>query len=550
MREEPFDVVVIGGGVTGCGAALDAATRGLRVALVERDDLASGTSSRSGKTFHGGLRYLEQLNFALVRSALRERDLMVERLCPHLARPEPFLFPLTRRALDRAQIGAGVLLYDLLGGARHGVPRHRHLTRAGALRAVPALRPERVTGAVQYHDVRVDDARHTMTVARTAAHHGAAVATRVEAVGVLRERDRVAGVRARDRLTGEEIAVRAGVVVNAAGVWADRVQALAGEPTIRVRPAKGVHVVVPAAAIDSRSGLITRAAGSVLVVRRWWAHWIIGTTDTPWDEDPDDPVATARDVDFLLGEVNSWLRTRVERAQVVGVYAGLRPLLEGRGGSTSELRRDHAVLESAPGLLTIAGGKYTTYRVMAADVVDAAGGRLGWPLPPSRTSEVALVGAAGWSALRERRAELAREAGLEPAWIDHLLGRYGDLAPEVLELVGERPELGRPIPGAPGYLQAEAVHGVTHEGALTLRDVLERRTHAAMETPDRGAVAAGRVAELAGEALGWDEDRCREEVEEVREEIAADRRAEAQAGDAAALAARRRRRGTAGRTMV
>jgi glycerol-3-phosphate dehydrogenase len=530
---------VVGGGVTGAGAALDAATRGLSVALLERGDLASGTSSRSGKTFHGGLRYLEQLNFSLVRSALRERDLMVERLCPHLVRPEPFLFPLTRRGVERARVGAGVLLYDLLGGARHGIPHHRHLTRRGALRQVPALRPERVVGAVEYHDVRVDDARHTMTVARTAACHGAAILTRVEATGVLREGERVTGVRARDHVTGRDLAVRAGVVVNAAGVWADRVQALAGEPQIVIRAAKGIHVVVPRSRIDARSGLITRAADSVLVVRPWWGHWIVGTTDTAWDGDRDEPVATGADVSWLLAHLNEWLRTPVEREHVVGVYAGLRPLLEGRGQTTAALRRDHAVLESVPGLVTVAGGKYTTYRAMAADAVDAAVRRLARPVPASCTAEVPLLGADGWPALRNRRAALAREARLAPEWVEHLLGRYGALLPEILDLIAERPELARPLAHADGYLEAELVHAATHEGALTLEDALERRTHIVMEAPDRGVAAAARAAELVGEALGWDDERRMAEAERHRERVAADRRAEGESTDAAALAARR-----------
>lgn len=527
LGSQQFDVLVIGGGVTGAGAALDASCRGLSVALVEARDLAAGTSSRSGKTLHGGLRYLARGDLGLVREALRERNLMVERLCPHLARPEPFLYPLSRRLWDRAHVGAGVLLYDLLGGARHGIPHHRHLSRAGALREVPALDPERVVGAISYQDVRIDDARHTVTLARTAARHGAAIVVRAPVTALLRSGQRITGARVRDLEGGGELEVRAHAVINATGVWAEQVQRLAGPPAIELRPSKGVHIVVPRERLAARSGLIFATADNdnVLVSRRWWDYWIIGTTDTAWSGDPDDPLASADDVAHILGELNRWLRRPLASSDVCGAYAGLRPLISTPASSTSALSREHAVAESAPGLLTIVGGKYTTYRTMARDVVDAARPRLPGTVPDSSTESVPLLGAEGIVAIRRGRRALSAESGLDVAWIEHLLDRYGTLAEEVLALVGDRPELGRPLEGAPGYLAAELVYGVTHEGALSLADLLERRTRTSIERADGGRAAAGPAAALAAGELGWDDARREAEVEEFLARARAERRA-------------------------
>ncbi|HET9594241.1 MAG TPA: glycerol-3-phosphate dehydrogenase/oxidase [Anaeromyxobacteraceae bacterium] len=540
LAAEAFDVLVIGGGVTGAGVALDAATRGLSVALVEARDLAAGTSSRSGKAFHGGLRYLKRLDLGLVREASRERNLMVQRLCPHLAWPTPFLYPLVHRGWERLVMGAGLALYDVLGGRRpEGIERPRHLGRAGVARVAPALDPGRLVGAVQYHDAIVDDARHTMTVARTAAGHGAVIATSVEVTGMLREGATVAGVRARDRETGQELAVRARRVVNATGVWADLVQQLAGEASVEVRPAKGIHLVVPRDRIEAHAALIAPTADSVLVVRPWWRYWIIGTTDTPWAHDRADPAASGADVDYLLGQVNGWLRAPLERRDVVGVFAGVRPLLRGKGGaSTAALSRNHAVLEGPPGLITVTGGKYTTYRVMARDAVDAAMRSMGSPVVPCVTASTPLVGAEGWAALRRERDQLAARAGLPPATIEHLLRRYGALVAEVLELLARRPELRRPLAGAPEYLEAEIVYAATHEGALHVDDALARRTHVAMETADRGLEAAGRTAEIMGDVLGWDAARRAREVAAYRRAVEADLRSEQAPDDGAAVAAR------------
>ncbi len=301
-----FDVVVIGGGATGAGSALDAATRGLNVALVEARDFASGTSSRSSKLVHGGLRYLEQRNFGLVREALRERGLLLNVLAPHLVTPVPFLLPLTEH-WQRAYIGAGLVLYDTLGG-HEGLPRHRHLTKRGALRIAPALKTDALVGAIQYYDAKVDDARHTMTVARTAAEFGAAVASNARVVGFLREGERVTGVRVRDEAGGDEFEVRAREVVNATGVWTDDLQHLVGERgKFKVRASKGIHLVVPKDRMQLDTGLILRTEKSVLFVIPWGRHWIVGTTDTDWELDKAHPAASSTDIDYVLEHVNAVL---------------------------------------------------------------------------------------------------------------------------------------------------------------------------------------------------------------------------------------------------
>jgi glycerol-3-phosphate dehydrogenase len=548
VTQRSFDVVVIGGGITGVGTALDAASRGLSVALFEAGDLAGGTSSRSGKVFHGGLRYLEHLNFSLVREALTERDLMVERLCPHLASPEPFLFPFARR-WERPYVGVGVLLYDLLRcpGTR-SVPGHRHLTRRGVLREMPALHPGRITGGVRYHDVRVDDARHTLTVARTAVGLGALILTRARVVGLTWDTGRVAGVRVRNLApgpptpSGTEFTVRARAVVNATGVWAEQVQALAGRPSISVTAAKGSHLVVPGDRIDARAGLVAKTHDSVFIIRRWFDHWVIGTTDTRWDHGPDDPAATRTDVEYLLGEANRWLRRPLRTDDVTAVYAGLRPLVSGKATVTAALSRDHVVVTGPPGMVTVVGGKYTTYRLMARDAVDGcvpwlrrrAGG-----VPPSPTHRLPILGAAGYEALRDQRRALAVESGLSERWVTHLLGRYGSLVTDLLDLIAERPDLARPVPNAPGYLAAELHYAASHEGALHLDDVLVRRTRIFMESFEGGLPAASYAAGVVGDVLGWDDVRRKEEVERYRVEREADRRAAAALTDQEAVTVRR-----------
>ncbi|WP_370940377.1 glycerol-3-phosphate dehydrogenase/oxidase [Amycolatopsis sp. cg13] len=536
--DETFDLVVIGGGVVGAGTALDAATRGLRVALVEARDLASGTSSRSSKLFHGGLRYLEQLEFGLVREALHERELMLTKIAPHLVKPVSFLYPLTHRIWERPYTAAGLLMYDTMGGAR-SVPGQKHLTRAGALRMVPALKRSALIGGIRYYDAQSDDARHTMTVARTAAHYGAVVRTSTQVVGFLREADRISGVRVRDVEDGRETEIHAGAVVNCTGVWTDELQRLSGgRGRFRVRASKGVHIVVPRDRIVSESGMILRTEKSVLFVIPWRNHWIVGTTDTDWNLDLAHPAATKHDIDYLLEHVNSVLATPLTHDDIEGVYAGLRPLLAGESEETSKLSREHAVARVAPGLVAIAGGKYTTYRVMAADAVDAAVVDLPGRPPSSITDKVPLIGADGYHALVNQADHLAAEHGLHPYRVRHLLDRYGSLVHEVLALAADRPELLKPIESAPDYLGVEVVYAASHEGALHLEDVLARRTRISIEYAHRGVDCAEQVAQLVGSVLGWSEDETKREVEVYRARVEAERDSQLQPTDESADALR------------
>ncbi|MBI3214171.1 MAG: glycerol-3-phosphate dehydrogenase/oxidase [Mycobacterium sp.] len=506
LGEEQFDVVVIGGGVVGAGSALDAATRGLKVALVEARDFASGTSSRSSKMFHGGLRYLEQLEFGLVREALHERELSLTTLAPHLVKPLPFLFPLTNRLWERPYMAAGIFLYDQLGGAK-SVPAQKHLTKAGALRLAPGLRRSSLIGGIRYYDTVVDDARHTMTVARTAAHYGAVVRTSTQVVSLLREGDRVIGVRIRDSEDGAVTEVRGHVVVNATGVWTDEIQALSRQRgRFRVRASKGVHVVVPRDRIVSEVAIILRTEKSVLFVIPWGTHWIIGTTDTDWNLDLAHPAATKADIDYILNHVNTVLATPLTHDDIDGVYAGLRPLLAGESEETSKLSREHAVASPAPGLVAIAGGKYTTYRVMAADAIDAAAEFIPARVAPSVTEKVPLVGADGYFALINQTEHVGERHGLHPYRIRHLLDRYGSLIDEVLavaEQEGAAPDLLSPITDAPVYLKVEAAYAAMAEGALHLEDILARRMRISIEYPHRGVDCAREVAEVVAPYLGW-----------------------------------------------
>ncbi|GAA5115811.1 glycerol-3-phosphate dehydrogenase/oxidase [Alloalcanivorax gelatiniphagus] len=537
-----LDVLVVGGGIVGVGAALDAVTRGLRVGLVEQRDLASGTSSRSSKLVHGGLRYLEMFDFALVKEALEERGLLLTRLAPHLVRPVPFLYPL-RHAWERPYVGAGVALYDgmaMTGKYDMGVPKHKHVFRKQLARMAPDIRTDDLHGAIRYYDCQVDDARLVMTIARTAANNGAHVATRTKVTGFLRDPSagsgqaaRVVGVSARDLEGERDLEIRAKVVINAAGVWTDEVQDLiGGTAQLDVDASKGIHVVVPKDRIRSECGFITKTEKSVLFVIPWEQFWIIGTTDTSWDLDLAHPAASKKDIDYLLGHVNTLLKDPLDHRDVVGVYAGLRPLLkavakqgEGNGGETTKLSREHTVANPVPGLVLVAGGKLTTYRVMAKDAVDHAIRDFD-AMPASITDRVPLMGAWGYEARTVQRVALSRSSGLDIGVVDHLLGRYGGLVDEVLALIQRRPELGEPLPGAEHYLRAEVLYAVTHEGARHLDDVLARRTRVSIETFDRGVAAARPSAELMAEALGWDQAQLDDEVDHYLRRVEAERQSQ------------------------
>ncbi len=540
MSTQELDVLVVGGGVVGAGVALDAVSRGLSTAIVEQRDFASGTSSRSSKLVHGGLRYLEMFDFGLVREALEERGLLLTRLAPHLVRPVPFLYPL-HKTWERPYVGAGLVLYDgmaMAGKYEMGVPKHKHLFRRQVARMAPDLRTDQLTGAIRYYDCQVDDARLVMNIARTAAAYGAHVASRTKVTGFLRQGEQVVGATIRDLENDVSYEVRAKVVINCAGVWTDEIQELVGgRGALHVEASKGIHLVVPRERIRSETGFITKTEKSVLFVIPWGRHWIIGTTDTAWNLDLAHPAASRADIDYVLGHVNTLLKDPLDHDDVEGVYAGLRPLLKGESDATSKISREHTVVAPVPGLVLIAGGKLTTYRVMAKDAVDVAASSLE-DVRPSITERIPLLGAHGFETRTNQRATLARASGLDLARIDHLLGRYGGMVDELLDLMIDDPTLAEPLIHAEDYLCAEVVYAVTHEGARHLDDVLTRRTRISIETFDRGTLSAQQVAELMAGVLGWDASRIDEEVDHYLRRVEAERQSQEKLTDQEADEAR------------
>lgn len=554
-----LDILVVGGGVVGAGTALDAAARGMKVGLVEAQDWAAGTSSRSSKLVHGGLRYLQMLDFRLVHEGLRERALLLGRLAPHLVRPVPILYPLRRPVVDRAYVGAGVALYHFLGHSTGtgAVPRHRHLSKASALEAAPALSPKALCGAVVYHDAQVDDARFVVELVRTACALGATAVSRLAAVGFLRDGPAIAGALLQDAETGARVEARAKVTVLATGPWSEETEALAGEGrAVRVRPSKGVHLVVPGDRLGLSTGLVMPTENSVLFVLPFEGRWLVGTTDTDWTYAKGQPLATSADVAYLLSELNSVLAYPLGPADVEGVYAGLRPLVAGAGvvrgpgegrkggtkrpprpkGPSAKVSREHAVASPVPGLVVVSGGKYTTYRVMAADAVDAAVadpalryGALHWP--PSATEGVPLIGARSYQGLYGRREELSTHYGVPVPAVESLVRRYGAETVSLLDLALANPALARPLPGAAGHLRAEVVFAVACEGARHLEDVLVRRCRLAISEPRAGRDSAEVVTALMGPLLGWDEAQARAEVGDYESQVELAHRSATQAHD-------------------
>ncbi|WP_075727928.1 glycerol-3-phosphate dehydrogenase/oxidase [Corynebacterium aquilae] len=509
---EHYDVVIIGGGSVGAGAALDAATRGLKVAVVETRDFAGGTSSRSSKMFHGGLRYLAMLDFKLVAESLRERELSMSTLAPHLVKPLKFVFPLTHRVWERPYMASGFMLYDLMGGAKT-VPMQKHLTRKGTLKLAGGLKEDALVGGVRYFDTLVDDARHTMMVLRTAAHFGATIRPSTQVTGFEKDGSRVTGAHLVDTDTGRTTTIHGHVFVNATGIWNDELQNLAGVTgKFKVHTSKGVHIVVPKDVLEGEVAMTFVTEKSVLFVIPWGEYWIIGTTDTDWKLNLANPAATKEDIEYILDHVNAKVKRQIRPEDIVGVYSGLRPLLEGSSDSTTNLSRNHAVARVAPGMVSVAGGKYTTYRVIGKDAIDAAVQDVPKKVPESVTTQVPLLGADGYHALANKVPALAEELGLSRVQVEHLLGRYGSLMFEVLAEAKDKPELLKPVPGAEAYLLAEVAYAVTHEGAIHLDDVLSRRLRITMEYGHRGIECAQPVAELMAQYLDWDQARIDEEV--------------------------------------
>nr|WP_232532863.1 glycerol-3-phosphate dehydrogenase/oxidase [Nesterenkonia alkaliphila] len=553
---EPLDVLVIGGGVVGAAAAFDAAGRGLRTGLVEARDFGEGTSSRSSKLVHGGLRYLQMLDFKLVAEALRERDLLLRRLAPHLVRPLPFIFPFDKPVLDRAFIGSGVTLYDTLAsgssflrGARgRAVPFHRHLGRAGLRERFPALDAERYHGALEYYDAQVDDARLVLTLARSAHSLGAAVTSRTEAVEYLRaatpensaaEPERITGVRLLDHLTGETFEAYAKEIILAAGVWTGQAQeAAATESGLKVLASKGIHITVPRERISAEGtvGIITQTEKSVLFLIPLRDVWAIGTTDTAWHGAVDSPAATSADIDYVLEHANAVLGEDLTREDVLATWAGLRPLVQPVAtdeSASTRVSREHTVMQLAPGLTGIAGGKLTTYRVMAEDVVNfAAEGS--FKDRASITHALPLLGGQGYGEWVDQTEDLTARYGWDHDRVDRLLNRYGSLLAELLELIEQDPSLGSPLEQAPSYLRAEIAYAAQYEGAMHLDDLLSRRTRLVHETADRGLAALEEILQIAAPLLGWDTERAEAERSAYTSYVEAVRAAEQVQDDAAA----------------
>ncbi len=517
LRDTHFDVVVVGGGITGVGCALDAASRGLRTALVERDDFASGTSSKSSKLVHGGLRYLQQGDIRLVYEALAERQRL--RLnAPHLVKVLPFLIPVlskdgvVSRKLARA-MGSAMWMYDLTGGVRIG-KLHKRISAQEALAHFPTLPADHLMPSYLYYDARADDARLTVTIARTAAlRFGAVVVNGAEVAGLTKDDSgRVRGLTV--SADGESFEVAADSVVNATGVWADQVRAF-DEPDRphTIRPAKGIHITVPWHKVRNDIAAVIPVPGdkrSVFVVP-WGDFTFVGTTDTDYDGPVDDPECTPDDVAYLLRALNGAITTEVTEADIVGTWAGLRPLVADpeASGRTADLSRRHNVHRSDSGVVTITGGKLTTYREMAADTIDVVladvldRGALERVQRHSRTKRLKLHGADGYD---ELMAEADRLSPLGGEVVRHLADRYGADARTVLAIAEGDADLAEPIvPGLP-YLRAEAVFAVRYEMARTVDDVLSRRTRARLLARDDSARAAAGVAALIGPLLGWDDD--------------------------------------------
>ena len=522
LAETRFDVVVIGGGITGVGCALDAASRGLRTALVEREDFASGTSSKSSKLIHGGLRYLQQGDVRLVYEALLERQ-RLRHNAPHLVKTLPFLIPIFGRdgvvdkKLARA-MGSAMWMYDLTGGARIG-KLHQRVSVDEAMAHFPTLPRERLRPSYLYYDARADDARLCLTVARTAAiDFGAVVANGAAVTGLRKDAaGKVIGLEV--AADGETIEVTTDAVINATGVWADEVRALdrpGSAPTIR--PAKGIHITVPWHKVRNDIAAVIPVPGdkrSVFVVP-WGDFTFIGTTDTDYDGPIDDPQCTEEDVAYLLSAINGSTSASLGVDDVVGTWAGLRPLVASiASGRTADLSRRHKVQRADSGIVTITGGKLTTYREMAADTVDEVlahvlGARaVERAQRHSRTRRLRLRGADGYDRLMTEADTISPLGG---DVVRHLADRYGDEARTVLVMAERDPDLARPlVPGLP-YLRAEAVYAARYEMARTVDDVLSRRTRARLLARDDSAAMAAQVADLLAPELGWDTEECSRQV--------------------------------------
>jgi glycerol-3-phosphate dehydrogenase len=521
LTRESFDVLVVGGGITGAGVARDAAMRGLRTALVEKDDFASGTSSRSSRLVHGGVRYLEHGDLRLVFEASHERRVL-RRLAPHLVRPLAFTWPVYAGArIARWKLAAGLTLYDLLATFRN-VARHERLNAAGVLRREPRLLSRDLRGGARYWDALTDDARLTLATARSAIAAGATVVNHARVTALVHEGERVAGAQIVDELEGGEVQVTATVVVNATGPWSDETERLAGALVQAVHGSKGVHLMVPRRRVRNEAALtlLTPQDGRVFFVLPAGDFAVIGTTDTFEPADPDEVRASSRDVDYLLEAANHFFpAAQLDRDDVITAWAGLRPLVasDASADDPGAVSREHAVTERVPGLVRITGGKLTTYRVMARDGVDAVQRSLGVRVTRSPTADAPLAGGGLADPLKAIGAATMLTG--DAAVAGRLVHAHGDEWRAVWSLAEREAALAERIEPTRPFVLAELRWAVERELAFTLADLLIRRIPIAFETRDHGRSAARRVVPLVAEWLGWDADRLGRELERYEAEV-------------------------------
>lgn len=524
LSSKHYDLLVIGGGITGAGIAQDAASRGMQVALVERSDFASGTSSRSSKLIHGGLRYLAQGDFRVTYESCAERALLA-RLAPHLVQPRDFLVPVYSWSYG-VQLVMGLWLYDIISSKQKS-PFHKRINLNEVVRLAPMIKQDGLLVGYLYHDCKTNDARLLIEVLKSAVRHGATVANYVEVTDLIKHDGRICGATAKDLVTGELLKIEALSVVNATGVWMDRLRRIDdSEAETRIRPAKGAHILIARDRIPTLNVAMLFASGAddgrSLFFIPWYEGTIIGTTDTEYTGDIDSPAASDEDIEYILRAVrNIFPAANLKRSDILSSYAGLRPLINEGGKSTKDISREHKIFESDSGLLSIAGGKYTTYRRMARDAVDKVVEQLrlmqpGIELDDCHTETIYLSGIDPERGLEPLRAEIAQRAkgyGLPHEVATHLVEDYGRGAETVLDILAQAPECSSLItPGLP-FIQAEVLYAIRHEQAVYLEDLLVRRTRIALLTPDQGLEASRTVANMFASELGWSDEKTASELE-------------------------------------
>jgi glycerol-3-phosphate dehydrogenase len=542
LSQQRFDVLVIGGGLTGAGVALDAVSRGYSVALVEKGDFASGTSSKATKLVHGGIRYLSSFDFGLVHEALVERGLLLQN-APYLVHPIEFVLPMyegdrhpvglpftTPRGIGLEQIlTIGLTIYDLMAGKR-SIKRHRHLTRDEVLKFAPALVTKGLKDGFTYYDAQTHDARLTMALILTAAQYGALVTNYTQVTSFVNDANgKLNGAVIHDNIGDREYTVKARYIINATGVYASQTEELSGvEPPVSVEPSKGVHLVFSREAVQISDRAIVFPETEdrrILFLVPWESRVVFGTTDTGGG-DLEHPVTTHDEIEYMLKYLNRYLSLNLTQDDIISTYAGYRPLVKPRNTkmSTAKLSRSHIVLESASGLISIVGGKLTTYRRMAQDTIDVLS-RRDQVKPVHPTQSIALQGSAGWARVRHNINDRGLKLGLTQASMQHLGRNYGTNAQKILDLVEQDPTLGHQLIDDLPYIQAEVLHAVRNEMAMTLRDVLSRRTSIIIEDRQRGLGIANEVATILARELNWTESRKQAMLDEYQQEIDLERRA-------------------------